>query len=366
MRASADFQVGRLKLPFVAVPQVLEGTFHARVDLQSGRESFTTVMVVPPRTPTAWRPAPRRLLKPEPYTRVLGTVKSEGSDHYRSFWRNERTAKARSKYLDHFALAVPSDALAAADSPSPHADVASRIRRNAMDFDDADLDLDGGLDFDEFSRLMRTKQVGDDAGGTKINVLTDEMLNGWFRALDRDGNGQITKAEYFSFAVREAAMGSEKGRALTAHFEAFDTNRNGVLEAAEFKRACGAMGFAEVAPQLLAMLDSDASGTVDYAEVSASAVSRGCHSSSLSRPSRVFGRRLPSSFPHHRPDSQSYLVLPSSVCHTAICPSSCERFDADARRMLEAFSFFRSARHNNTARCRMQSRVRPSSRRWLK
>ena len=40
----------------------------------------------------------------QPYCRVLQTVKSEGQDHYRSFWRNERAKAARSRYLDHFAM----------------------------------------------------------------------------------------------------------------------------------------------------------------------------------------------------------------------------------------------------------------------
>ena len=69
------------------------------------------------------------------------------------------------------------------------------MRRNAQDYEAADVDQDNKLDFGEFCAMVRNREEGD---------FTEEELRERFTELDADGSGKIDLGEYIKFALRGA------------------------------------------------------------------------------------------------------------------------------------------------------------------
>lgn len=147
--------------------------------------------------------------------------------------RNQH-GNAPSRYLDHLSNAVDTSA-----------DLAfGNIFDRAIDFDSADKNFSGALSFGEFSTLV--KNMGNTVRQTGLGTPDREQLKAWFDALDINGDGTVSKLEWYSFAIRESALGKDRGKALRGCFERFDKSGDGYLSLQEFRRACHLMGFGEV------------------------------------------------------------------------------------------------------------------------
>ena len=75
------------------------------------------------------------------------------------------------------------------------ADFAKLGRSVAMDMDAHDKDRNRSLDFREFSRMVREREMA---------IQTEEALRKRFKAMDLDGSGEISMAEFIKFALRDA------------------------------------------------------------------------------------------------------------------------------------------------------------------
>lgn len=69
------------------------------------------------------------------------------------------------------------------------------VRQAAMAFDASDLDRNRTLDFREFSKMVREREVA---------IHTEEALRKRFVDMDTDNSGLIDMSEYVKFALRDA------------------------------------------------------------------------------------------------------------------------------------------------------------------
>ena len=116
------------------------------------------------------------------------------------------------------------------------------MRQAAMEFDalDTQQDVDGEegagsdkqLDFLEFSRLVREREIG---------IHPEDHLHARFEFLDADGSGSIDVAEYMSYALQDAFERS--AASLTDLFAAWDKDGNMQLDRDEFRDALRSYGF---------------------------------------------------------------------------------------------------------------------------
>lgn len=114
------------------------------------------------------------------------------------------------------------------------------MTKKAAEFDQADLDGDHEIEYEEFCLMMpRTR------GGTQ---QSDEDLRVWWEMLDTNGDGVITKDEFFIYAL--ASSSRKTGSGVVGMFQKFDANRSGKLDEIEFTHAVEEMGFGDVATEL--------------------------------------------------------------------------------------------------------------------
>ena len=178
----------------------------------------------------------------ERYTRVFST--QWGGMGYKM-----ARPKAKSRYLDF----MKGNGVNATMSR-----IETRARENAMEFDQADADGDGELDFDEFKDLVHSRMPSENR--------TDAQLHAWMQALDTDGNGRVSKVEFFAFSLREAFVRGNTSQSMDSFFKEWDSGGDGQLNADEFLRLAERTGFGGIADELLAIVDADGSGVVEYKE----------------------------------------------------------------------------------------------------
>lgn len=157
----------------------------------------------------------------EPYIRVAEPLRSEGQSTYRAFWRSKQAIPSR--YLDHKLL----------EARQAPVDLLVTLNCCAAEFDSADQDGSGGVDFDEFCKLCEMKDAR--LGSSSGNERTSAELLEWFNILDQDGDGRVSKPDYFAFAIREAmwAAGTNANRGLQAIFAGYDRDNSGQLSRSE-------------------------------------------------------------------------------------------------------------------------------------
>jgi Ca2+-binding EF-hand superfamily protein len=111
-------------------------------------------------------------------------------------------------------------------------DLEKGLHEAAMEWDALDADRSRSLDFREFSKLVREREVG---------VFTEEALLRHFQELDQDASGEITIAEYIVERIRDALVRSAS-RVLDL-LERWDTDGSGEISQSEFVAAMRSYGF---------------------------------------------------------------------------------------------------------------------------
>ena len=135
-----------------------------------------------------------------------------------------------------------------------------------------ELDADGGeaveIDFEAYCALVRRTEPN-------AELLHDKMLRARFRAIDLDGSGTINRREYVQSVVLER-LAAAASRIVTL-FMAWDSDKNGSIDLAEFTHGIRALGLSAEAGFLdvdveavFHALDADGSGHLEYAEIASS------------------------------------------------------------------------------------------------
>jgi Ca2+-binding EF-hand superfamily protein len=106
------------------------------------------------------------------------------------------------------------------------------MRQAAMECDAFDSDMNAQLDFDEFSTLIRDREVG---------VHSEVALQERFDAIDADSSGYIDLEEYMIFALRDAFVRAAAN--VKDLFNEWDEDGNGVVDMEEFRSVVRHFGF---------------------------------------------------------------------------------------------------------------------------
>ena len=107
-----------------------------------------------------------------------------------------------------------------------------QMRQAVMECDSLDDNEDKQLDFYEFSRLMREREVG---------VHSEYALRQRFEAMDADGSGTIDLTEFITFALRDAFVRSAAN--INDLFKEWDEDGNGMVDMEEFRQVVRHFGF---------------------------------------------------------------------------------------------------------------------------
>ena len=107
---------------------------------------------------------------------------------------------------------------------------------DALDTNGRDTDSgergDGELDFYEFSRLIREREMG---------IHSEKALRERFNILDADHSGAVDLTEFIIFALRDAFVRSAAN--LEDLFNEWDEDGNGVVDPDEFRNVVRLYGF---------------------------------------------------------------------------------------------------------------------------
>ena len=106
------------------------------------------------------------------------------------------------------------------------------MRQAVMEYDAIDANGDHELDFREFSRLIRDREMG---------VHSETALLERFTELDADASGKIDLTEFIGGALRDAF--SRSAANLEDIFAAWDTDGSGSVDMDEFRDAVRSFGF---------------------------------------------------------------------------------------------------------------------------
>uniref|UniRef100_A0A7S3AFY2 EF-hand domain-containing protein n=1 Tax=Haptolina ericina TaxID=156174 RepID=A0A7S3AFY2_9EUKA len=128
-----------------------------------------------------------------------------------------------------------------------------------MEFDAGDVDHDESLDFDEFCKMVREREMGEH---------TTAELRKRFDALDTSGNGKLAMSEYLRYALRDALARSSTR--VVELFQQWDVDKSGFIDRKEFRRAVQELGFNARDKEIDIVFDEydeDNSGELDYREL---------------------------------------------------------------------------------------------------
>ena len=136
----------------------------------------------------------------------------------------------------------------------------SVMRQNAMEWDAYDLDQNRMLDFREYSKMVREREVG---------IFPEAILHYRFNELDPQGTGYVHLRAFLVQSLRDALTRSAaRVSDVLAHW---DEDGDGELTKQEFRKALRAMGFRarnEEFDAIFDEFDTDNSGTISSAELS--------------------------------------------------------------------------------------------------
>ena len=190
----------------------------------------------------------------ERYTRVFAT-------QYGGFSYHVTKAPVKPRYLD-FEKKRPQRTLKMREKMSSDEfrdKVETGARNNAMAFEDADENMDGLLSFKEFRSLVRSRLPSS-------KPRSKAQMAAWFNALDTDGSGQLSQAEFFCFSLRESFLRANSGKSMEEFFKHFDRGGDGTLDRNEFTKLAERMGFGAAAEELMQQCDKDGTGYISYTE----------------------------------------------------------------------------------------------------
>ena len=118
------------------------------------------------------------------------------------------------------------------------------MRQNMMEFDAHDLDRDRFLDFNEFSALVREREMG---------IFTEEVLRHRFGDMDQDSDGIVSMKEYVLWCLRDALRRSRSR--VRDLFLAWDEDYSGCIDRKEWRNAMRALGIDAHKDDLNAIFD---------------------------------------------------------------------------------------------------------------
>jgi Ca2+-binding EF-hand superfamily protein len=124
------------------------------------------------------------------------------------------------------------------DGEATEADLAAKnsftreMRDLAMELDALDADRNRRLDYREFSRLIREREMG---------THTEEALRKRFLSLDTDGSGEIELGEFLKWALRDALR--RHGARLVDLLSEWDYDSSGEIDKDEFRKVLYSLGF---------------------------------------------------------------------------------------------------------------------------
>ena len=155
--------------------------------------------------------------------------------------------------------ATSSKLSASTSASKKNASVSGLVTSAQMDlvrFAEADADGSNSLNWEEFLAMqpapVREKH-------------SDDVIRGWFEAVDMDGNGEISLDEFFLWMLMKNT--SNNMQAVREMFSQYDKDCSGMVDAAEFQQITEDMGCGALAHQLFKDLDVDGSGYVDYSDL---------------------------------------------------------------------------------------------------
>ena len=189
----------------------------------------------------------------KPYNRIFAT-------QYGGFSYMVNRKPAKSRYLDYEKGRRGAGISRKSMTHDEFTDmIEAGTRNNAMEFEAADEDMDNVLSFREFKNLVRSRMP-------TTRERSEPQLMAWYKALDTDGNGTLSMAEFFAFSLREAFLRANSGKTMQEFFKHWDRGGDGKLDRDEFIKLAERVGFGHVADELLAAVDVDGSGVIEYSE----------------------------------------------------------------------------------------------------
>ena len=134
------------------------------------------------------------------------------------------------------------------------------MRQAVMEFDAADGDSNAELDFREFSRMIREREIG---------IHSEKALKERFDSIDADCSGAIDVGEFITFALRDAFVRSAPN--LKEIFAEWDADGNGIIDRDEFKAVVRHFGFQaddKLIDNVFDLFDSNKQGRLELKDLS--------------------------------------------------------------------------------------------------